>query len=103
MIYEISTNTTDWKIFPSTELEEISQNILMIILTPKYSVPLDRAFGIDYTLLDAPINNSQALMTAEIVQAINTFEPRAKVTEIIYNSSDLAKLDCTVRFRLNEV
>ena len=100
MIYEVTTNTSDWKIYPSTELEEIAQNILMIILTPKYSVPLDRAFGIDYTLLDAPINNSQALMTAEIVQAVNTFEPRAKVHEVIYNSSDLAKLDVTVRFSI---
>ena len=100
MIYEVTTNTTDWKIFPNSELEEIAQNILAIILTPKYSVPLDRDFGIDYNLLDAQISANQARITAEIVAAVHTFEPRAKVVEVLFNSDDLAKINVTVRFSL---
>ena len=98
MIYEVTTNTHDWKIFPRNEIEEIGQNILMIISTQKYSVPLCRKFGVEFSQLDAPLNAMQAKMTAEIVSSVQEFEPRAKVIEVIYNSPDIAKLDITVRF-----
>ena len=101
MIYDVTTNSTDYKIYPDNLIAEIAQNILMIILTPKYSVPLDRNFGLDYSQLDSPINATQAMMTAKITDAVQQFESRAKVTEVIFNSPDIsnpAKLDITVRF-----
>lgn len=101
MIYEVTTNSTDYKIYPDNEIAEIAQNILMIVLTPKYSLPLDRNFGLDYAQLDSPINASQAIMTAKITDAVQEFEPRAKVSEVIFNNPDIsnpAELDITVRF-----
>lgn len=100
MIYEVTTNTHDWKIFPRNEIEEIAQNILMIISTQKYTVPLFREFGVNFSQLDAPINAMQAKMTAEVVSAVQKFESRAKVTEVLFNSNDFAELDITVRFML---
>ena len=42
MIYEVTNLQKSVKIYPESELEEIAQNIRTILLTPKFSVPLDR-------------------------------------------------------------
>lgn len=67
---------------PANEAEEILQNVIAICTTPKYSVPLDREFGIDATLLDAPMSKAGAKYKSEIIQAIRKFEPRARVKRI---------------------
>ena len=86
MIYDIKITPTDWQIKPKTEVEEVLQNVLTIILTPKYSVPLDREFGISGNILDAPIN-SQSRLTAEIAEAIKKYEPRARLQGITFGGS----------------
>lgn len=73
------------KILPATEIEEIVQNVRTIILTQKYSVPLDREFGIDAKALDMPILAAQARLTAEVATAINRFEPRAKLKKLQFD------------------
>ena len=70
--------------FPKTELHEIIQNIITICTTMKYSVPLDREFGVNARFLDDPVNSSRAKITSEIIQAVRQFENRAKVTRIDY-------------------
>lgn len=67
---------------PATEAEEILQNVITVCTTPKYSVPLDRAFGIDASLLDDPMTLAGAKYKSEIIQAIRKFEPRARVKRI---------------------
>ena len=67
---------------PATKAEEILQNIRCILVTMKFSVPLDRDFGIDSSFLDAPMEMAKAKMITEIVTAINKYEPRASVTQI---------------------
>lgn len=100
-IYEITTGTNDIKIFPSSELEEISQNIRMIITTQKFSVPLDRSFGISAGMLDKPIAAARTKLIAEIAAAVSEFEPRAKVTEVIFLAGELdGILNVKVRFKI---
>lgn len=103
MIYEVTTAATDLKINPANELEEIAQNVLMIITTPKFTVPLDRGFGISTEFLDAPISGRQAKIAAEVVSAVKEFEPRARVTNVIFDG-DFAngELDIRVQFELDE-
>ena len=69
---------------PSNAVSEILQNIRMILSTPKYSVPLDRDFGVNATMLDEPLPVAQARLTAEIIAAIERWEPRAQVTKVSY-------------------
>ncbi len=69
---------------PATELEEIAQNVRTILTTFKKTVPMDREFGISAETSDLPIAAAQATMTAEIVAAINRFEPRARVVSVDY-------------------
>ena len=100
-IYEVTTNTSEINIFPSSELEEITQNVRMIITTQKFSLPMDRAFGISAAMIDQPFAAARAKLTAEIVAAVNNFEPRAKVTEVIFLGNEMdGILDVKVRFRI---
>ena len=67
---------------PSSTLEEVAQNVRTIITTPKYSVPLDREFGINMDFVDAPALKARARMTSEIMGAIERYEPRCVVKRI---------------------
>ena len=67
---------------PASLEKEIAQNVFTIFITSKYSVPLDREFGLDVSLLDMPMTTAKALLMNEIVNAIETYEPRVKITQI---------------------
>lgn len=78
---------------PETEVVEILQNVRTIIGTRKGTVPLDRDFGISWDYVDQPIAVAQMLMRSEIVDAVETYEPRAKVESVIFNGSQEDSLD----------
>lgn len=76
-----------------TEVVEILQNVRTIIGTRKGTVPLDRDFGISWDYVDQPIAVAQMLMRSEIVDAVETYEPRAKVESVTFNGSQEDSLD----------
>ena len=104
MEFEITADTSVTVNFaPATTTEEIWQNVRTVLATPVYSVPLDRAFGVNEELLDLPMPVSQARLAAEIVQALQQFEPRVEVTKVTFTGDALTgKLRPTVRLRLRE-
>lgn len=103
MTVEVTANTNDLKVFPSSEIEEITQNVRMIITTPKGTVPMDRFFGIDSALIDMPLAAARAKMTASIVSAVKTFEPRAAVTNVFYEGNEMdGLLNIRVQFKVVE-
>lgn len=70
---------------PANEGEEVLQNVRTIVNTIVKSVPMDRELGINTDLLDAPINIVGGKLQTRIMDAINKFEPRAKVKSIAFN------------------
>lgn len=86
MIYNLTLDSTEIKILPDNELEEILQNVRQILSTLKGSVPLDREFGISTEILDSPMN-SQSKLVAEIATAIEKFEPRARLRSINFSGN----------------
>jgi hypothetical protein len=66
----------------ATGASEIYQNVRTILLTRKGTVPLDRQFGLDADILDAPTARAQALLSAAIAEAVDTYEPRARVESV---------------------
>lgn len=84
MILDVTTNAAEINLMPSTELEEIAQNVRMIISTVRGSVPMDRNFGVDARLIDEPISSAQAKLTAGIATAIREQEPRARLMRVTY-------------------
>lgn len=87
---------------PASELEEIAQNVRTILKTLKKTVPMDREFGVDGEIIDLPIAAAQARMSAEIVDAVSRYEPRALVVSISYEGSEqTGKLKAKVRIEIN--
>lgn len=83
-LFEIEADEKNINLYPATKLEEIIQNINTLLLTPKYSVPLDRSFGIDMSFLDRPPLQAKAAISAEVYQAIQKYEPRVKVEKVSF-------------------
>jgi len=95
MLYTVTGKPlkVDWDATCVNSIDEVLQNVLMIITTPKYSVPLDREFGIDFAALDRPIEAAMMLLRVEIAQKIALYEPRAIVKTISFLQGDLEMLD----------
>lgn len=98
---EVDVTATLGKInFSPDTLTEILQNVRTILSTPKYSVPLDRDFGIDVTMLDEPMPVAQARLTAEIIAAVQQWEPRVQVTKVSYDGDIADGMDGILRPRV---
>ena len=86
MKYEVSLDP-DVSFAPASEVAEILQNVRTILRTRLGSVPLDRDFGMTWEHIDKPIDVSQALMRAEIVDLLERYEPRARVVSVQFPST----------------
>lgn len=74
---------------PETALEEIMQNVRTILTTVKFSVPLDRDFGISGDVIDNPLDDAtQALLQAEVFEALRRYEPRAEIVQIKFKADE---------------
>ncbi|MBR2209032.1 MAG: GPW/gp25 family protein [Synergistaceae bacterium] len=87
---------------PKNVYEEIAQNVKTICTTPKYSVPLDRSFGVDANFLDRPTPKAKAQIQTEIIRAIRKYEPRCKVVRVSFTEDLDGKLGVKVRIAINE-
>lgn len=88
---------------PGSRYEEILQNVRTILTTAKYSVPLDRGFGINADFVDMPIDYAKARLTAEIIDAIRRYEPRVSVSKVFFAGDGAdGKLIPTVRVVIND-
>lgn len=88
MEIQITKNNIDFA--PDSELEEIHQNPRTILTTARGSVPLDRNFGIDMSVIDLPIPLYKAKLTADIYDTISKYEPRVKVVSVKYEHDVLS-------------
>ncbi|QEH67256.1 GPW/gp25 family protein [Cellulosilyticum sp. ST5] len=86
-MYEVTGDIQELNI-GATGVDEILQNISMILRTPKYSVPFDRNFGIDASMVDLPIEVAENLLTVRIIEAIQEYEPRATVQKVSYTKNN---------------
>ena len=67
---------------PHTKEAEILQNCSIILSTSKFSVPLDRDFGVDATFVDKSILSAKAKVESEIFTALKKYEPRVTVKQV---------------------
>lgn len=74
---------------PGSAVEEVLQNVRTLLATKKFSVPLDRALGLDFTVLDQPLPKAQAGMRVEIIEAIRKHEPRARVRRVDFSGEGI--------------
>ena len=67
---------------PATVEEEVMQNLWVLYSSLEYQVPLDMELGLKTTYIDRPIDVAKALVTADIYEKTEKYEPRAKVVNI---------------------
>lgn len=84
MSYFVKAHEIDKINLTPDRVEEILQNIAVILSTPQQAVPLERGFGMPMAFVDKPLPIAQAMMVAEINEAIATQEPRATVVDISF-------------------
>lgn len=89
-------------IYGASGVTEVIQNVRTIITTRKGTVPLDREFGIDFSLLDSPFPSARAKLQSEIFQQVKKYESRATIAEISFNNDpSTGKLNPTVKIEVN--
>lgn len=100
MTIEITATLERINFAPSTLQEEVIQNIKTLLTTMKYTVPLDRNFGIMANAVDEPMPVAMAKLSSDIIDAINQYEPRCRVTQIFFDGDDDGKLTPRVRIEI---
>lgn len=75
-------------IIGATGMAAIRQNLRVILTTLQFSVCLDRAFAHDGRLIDSPAPLETARRTADLIEAIERYEPRVKIEklEFVYHN-----------------
>lgn len=79
--YSVTSDNTPVK-FGLSGVEEVRQNIRAIVSTIQGTCPFHRDFGIDSEIVDLPTPAAAALLQVSIINAIETYEPRALVTDV---------------------
>lgn len=100
MTIEITATLERINFAPSTLQEEVIQNVKTLLTTMKYTVPLDRNFGIMANAVDEPMPVAMAKLSSDIIDAINQYEPRCRVTQIFFDGDDDGKLTPRVRIEI---
>jgi len=77
------------KLAPQSREEEILQNIENLLTTPKFSVPLDRDFGLSQRFVDKPLPVAEMVFRSEILDAIEKYEPRVRVEGVTFENGDV--------------
>lgn len=85
---------------PATEVAEIIQNVRTIIATRKGDVPLARDLGFSWGNIDKPLPLAKAMMQAEIIDAIEEIEPRAKIVSVEFEESEAESADGILKPRV---
>lgn len=80
MIIEVSSNSgINWQ---AKGYDKIADNVANILKTRIAEVPYMRGMGISSGYIDMPISEVKGLIISDAIDAITTYEPRAKVKEI---------------------
>jgi phage baseplate assembly protein W len=78
--------------FAAAGADEVIQNVKTIITTPAGTVPFDRDFGIDWSILDLPIQDAKARLTVEYIEKIKKYEPRASIKSVSFVVNEQGQL-----------
>lgn len=84
MEYKVTVNNAvDFA--PQTTTAEILQNVRTILNTRIGTVPLAREFGISWEHVDMPLPVAKSIMQGAVIDAIEEFEPRARVENVSFD------------------
>lgn len=79
-----SRKSSDMTLIENELAKSVYQNILLILATRQGTVPMYREFGLPMEFIDKPIEVAKAILTREIYEAVERFEPRAVIKDISF-------------------
>lgn len=85
--YVRATDLTAIRFNDADPVSSVLQNIAVLLSTVKGSEPQYRDFGLSATFLDKPMPVAKMMMIAEIREAIEKWEPRARYVSIDFAES----------------
>ena len=86
---DVTAELSEIELFPDNTYVEIIQNVKTILATAMGTVPLDRDFGIDTSLIDLPMSVIKPLLIKEVKEKIEKYEPRVKFVSISWDGDGM--------------
>lgn len=86
MSYLVSAGKQKIQLNETDKIASILQNVAIILGTPKGSVPMYRDFGLSTQALDRPIPVAKTLLTAQVKEAVEQYEPRVRVVQVRFET-----------------
>lgn len=105
MSYKVSASgLTSVRLNEVDAVTSVLQNVAIILSTWQGSVPMYRQFGLSRDFLDKPMPVAKPMLYAAVKEAIEEFEPRAEVVNIMFreDASAPGKLIPTVEVNVSE-
>lgn len=85
MSYTVKAGSTPvFSLAETDTAKSVLQNLALLYATKQGTVPQYREFGLPMEFIDRPIDVAKSLAIAEITEATETFEPRAKISNISF-------------------
>lgn len=76
--------------FHARDVPEIEQCLHTLFTTPMGTVALDRDFGIDFSVLDQPLNIAKRKYSIELDIKVRKYEPRVKIESISFGTDSVS-------------
>lgn len=78
--------------YSGSELLDIRRCLKTLYATPAGTVALDRDFGLNWNMVDMPMETAKSVLTVEIIEKTARYESRVEVTKVTYTETIDGKL-----------
>lgn len=83
-------------------IDELRKNVETLLGTPAGTVPGDRNFGISQEFVGMPVPVVENLLSLEIIEKIDAYEPRLTVKNIAFEHDQNGNIKARVRLGANQ-
>ena len=103
MAYKVnSADNYSLSLQQDSKVFSVLQNIALLLNTKRGTVPMYRDFGLPMEFVDKPIDVAENLAYVEISDALEEFEPRAKLEDVYFEKTANGKMSITVEVSIED-
>lgn len=101
MVYKVSTGENfELDLQQNDKVRSVLQNIAVLLNTRRGSIPMYREFGLPMAFIDKPINVAETIAFSEISEALENFEPRAKLCDLAFEKGKDGRMNIAVEVEI---
>lgn len=103
MAYKVnSADNYSLSLQQDSKVYSVLQNIAILLNTKRGTVPMYRDFGLPMEFVDKPIDVAENMAYVEITDALEEFEPRAKLEDVYFEKTANGKMSITVEVSIED-